>query len=85
MASTLSALYPAVTAVIARFALHEQMSRVQLGGVLVALVAVVMIGWSPAEHHPAAAVGGTSHTAVRARSSLRSPAVRPPPRARSSM
>ncbi len=40
VASTLSALYPAV---IARFAVHEQMSRVQLGG----LGAVVMIGWSP--------------------------------------
>lgn len=45
VASTLSALYPAVTAIIARFALHERMSRIQLGGVLVALVAVVMIGW----------------------------------------
>ncbi len=45
VASTLSALYPAVTAVIARFALHERMSPLQRSGVLLALVAVVLIGW----------------------------------------
>ncbi len=45
MASTLSALYPAVTAVIARFALHERMSAFQRVGVLIALMAVVLIGW----------------------------------------
>ena len=45
VASTLSALYPAVTAVIARFALHERMSPLQRSGVLLALAAVVLIGW----------------------------------------
>jgi len=45
VASTLSALYPAVTAVIARFALHERMSAFQRVGVLIALMAVVLIGW----------------------------------------
>jgi drug/metabolite transporter (DMT)-like permease len=46
VASTLSALYPAVTAVIARFALHERMSSLQRSGVALALVAVVLIGWA---------------------------------------
>jgi drug/metabolite transporter (DMT)-like permease len=45
VAATLSALYPAVTAVLARFALHERMSPLQRSGVVMALVAVALIGW----------------------------------------
>ena len=44
IAAVLSALYPAVTAVLAGVVLHERMSRLQLGGVGAALVAVILIG-----------------------------------------
>ena len=39
----LSALYPAATVVLARIELHERLSRLQLAGVMGALVAVAMI------------------------------------------
>ena len=44
IAAVLSALYPAVTAVLARIVLQERMSGIQLGGVGAAVLAVILIG-----------------------------------------
>ncbi len=44
IAVVLSALYPVVTALLARVVLHERMSGLQLGGVGAAVLAVVLIG-----------------------------------------
>jgi len=44
VASVLAALYPAVTALLARFLLHERMSFAQLAGVGLAVVAIILIG-----------------------------------------
>lgn len=44
IAAVLSALYPAVTALLARVVLHERMAPIQIGGVVAAIGAVVLIG-----------------------------------------
>lgn len=44
IAAVLSALYPAVTALLARVVLHERMAPIQVGGVAAAVGAVILIG-----------------------------------------
>ncbi len=45
IAAVLSSLYPAVTVLLARFILHESISRWQMVGLIITLIAVVLIAW----------------------------------------